>query len=671
MRYSALFALIVGALVFPFAATPEQAQDPTPLPAVAKNFRLDDHLGKSHELSRFRDAKAIVLFFAGNGCPIVRKSIPALKEIRDAYAPKGVVFLMINGNPNDDRASVAKEAQEFAVDMPVLLDSAQLVTKTLGVTRTAECLVIDMKNWSIAYRGALDDRLDYGAEKPAAGHAWLKSALDSVLAGTPVETPRTETKGCIIDMLPEPKHLSYSNNVAPILKKKCVQCHSEGEIGPFSMDSYDDIAGRKRMMREVLLTRRMPPWHADPHFGVFGNDNSLKQDELRTLVAWLDAGAPRGEGDDPLLDAPKPRLTEWPLGQPDIVLPMPQEMQIPASGVVEYQYFEVPFPGQEDIYVRAADVLPGNRQVLHHVLVFIQYPDRLAAQQPEFEGGLEGYFAGYVPGQAPVEFPKGTAKFVPAGSTFVFQVHYSPIGKPVTDLSKLGLYLYKGKQPQELLTKAAYNTDFAIPPNDAAYATTATHRILRDTLLYELAPHMHYRGKDFQYQAIYPDGSSEILLSVPKYDFNWQTLYRFKEPKLLPAGTRIVCTGAFDNSSANPSNPDPNTWVGFGEQTFEEMFIGYMGYSYVPGGNETSLPTGLGAGKLITQETLTNTEWQWGRYRIRFLEGGVMAAGERARGSWEIQDGHVLIKAGDREFKLTIKDDSLLTRDGKPLQCLS
>ncbi|MFA6242192.1 MAG: redoxin family protein [Candidatus Hydrogenedentales bacterium] len=671
MSHLLSFAAIVCVSFMTGAAAAEQAASPAPLPTTARNFRLDDHLGKSHELYRDREAKAVVLFFAGNGCPIVRKSVPAFKEIRDEYAPKGVVFLMINGNPNDDRASVAKEAQEFGIDMPILLDSAQLVTKTLGVSRTAECLVVDTKNWGIAYRGALDDRLDYGAEKPKAGHPWLKSALDSVLAGIPVETPQTETKGCVIDIQPDPGNISYSKHIAPILKSKCVRCHTEGEIAPFSMDSYDDVGGRKRMMREVLMTRRMPPWHADPHFGEFANDQSLTQSELRTLVAWLDADAPRGEGKDPLLAAPKPRLSEWPMGEPDLVLAMPQEMQIPASGVVEYQYFEVKYTGSEDIYVRAADVLPGNRQVLHHVLVFIKYPERLSAQQPEFEGGLEGYFAGYVPGQAPVEFPKGTAKFVPAGSEFIFQVHYSPTGKPETDLSKLGLYLYKGKNPQELMTRAAYNTEFAIPPNDPAFATTASHRILKDSWLYELAPHMHYRGKDFDYVAQYPDGTSEMLLSVPKYDFNWQTLYRFKKPVMLPAGTRIVCTGAFDNSAANPSNPDPSVWVGFGEQTFEEMFIGYMGYSYVPGGKEAVLAYGLGAGKTVTPESLVNTEWRWGRFRIRFLEGGVFSAGERARGTWAIQDGQVLLKAGDREFTLTIKDDSLLGRDGKPLEFLS
>jgi len=670
--YHVLSLAVLVCALFPTGANAaESTSSQPPLPTLARNFRLEDQLGKSHELYRSRDAKAIVLFFAGNGCPIVRKNVPALKELRDAYAAKGVVFLMINGNPNDDRASVAKEAQDYAIDIPVLLDSAQLVTKTFGASRTAECLVVDPKNWGIVYRGALDDRLDYGAEKPKADHEWLKTALDSVLAGTAVATPLTETKGCIIDILPDPKSISYAKHVAPILKSKCVRCHTEGEIGPFTMDSYEDVAGRKRMMREVLMTRRMPPWHADPHFGVFANDKSLSQDELRTLVAWLDADAPRGEGKDPLLESPKPRLSAWPMGEPDIVLSMPEEMHIPASGVVEYQYFEVKYPGAEDIYVRAADVLPGNRQVLHHVLVFIKYPPRLSDRQPEFEGGLDGYFAGYVPGQAPEEFPKGTAKFVPAGSEFVFQVHYSPTGKPETDLSKLGLYLYKGKDPKELQTRAAYNTEFSIPPNDPALETTASHRILKDTLLYELAPHMHYRGKEFEYVAQYPDGSSEVLLSVPKYDFNWQTMYRLKKPKLLPAGTRIVCTGAFDNSATNPSNPDPNTWVRFGEQTFEEMFIGYMGYSYVPGGKEAALSYGLGAGKTITSETLVNTEWQWGRYRIRFLEGGVLTAGERARGTWAIQDNQVVIKAGNREFRLTVKDDALLDGDGSPLECLS
>ncbi|GMU92950.1 MAG: hypothetical protein AMXMBFR4_20080 [Candidatus Hydrogenedentota bacterium] len=644
-------------------------------PVSASNFRLEDHAGASHELYRLSDAKAVVLFFHGNGCPIVRKSVAELRAIRDEYAPQGVTFWFINGNADDRRAEVVKEAAEFGIDFPILMDSAQLVTRDLGTTRTAEAVVLNPRGWRIEYRGAVDDRLDYGVEKPQATSRWLRDALDAVLAGDRPQITQTETRGCRIDLLREPKRTSYAKHIAPLLQKKCASCHVEGHIGPFAMDSYEKVAGRKRMIREVLMTKRMPPWHADPHSGEFANDSSLDREELRSLIAWIDAGAPRGDGEDPLLQLAGADASEyWPMGQPDLVFEMPRSFTVPASGVVDYQYFRVRYTGAEDIWVRGADILPGNRAVLHHALIFINYPDRLKSLEPDFEGGLDGFFAGYVPGMLNDFYPKDTGKFVPAGSEFVFQMHYTTNGRSETDRSKLGLYVAKKKPKREFFTRAAANTDFEIPPNSPDSETESTYDFTHDVLLYEMGPHMHYRGKRFQYHVKYPDGRSELLLSVPNYDFNWQTMYRLKEPKRIPAGSQLYCVGAFDNSASNPHNPDPNRWIYFGEQSFEEMFIGYMGYAYVdPNAADTAIAaagivTNMGAP--ITAENLPGTVWRIGRFKLSFFENGEMRVGKTWKGTWKIEGDRLLIHVANEDHVIFIRADQLHSEDG-PLEFLA
>ncbi|MCC6696525.1 MAG: redoxin domain-containing protein [Candidatus Hydrogenedentes bacterium] len=673
LRSKSLLFLFVAAAVCPVQAETAAGSE---LPSQMRNFRLEDQHGESHELYRYRESKAVVLFFAGNGCPIVRKSIANLKALRDEYRAKGVTFLSINSNPGDDRESVLKECEEYQIDFPILLDEAQVVARTLKVDRTATVLVAVPKDWRIAYRGAVDDRLDYGAQKPEASHAWLKDALEAVLAGQEVATPVTEAKGCLIDLLPEPKKLSYSKHIGPMLKEKCAGCHAEGNIGPFPMDSYEEVASRTRMVREVVMTKRMPPWHAREGTGPFRNDASLDTDELRSLVAWLDDGAPRGKGKDPL-EKVLPMESAWPLGEPDIVVSMPEPVHVPADGVVEYQYIRVPYTGTEDVWLRAADVLPGDRSVMHHALIFLRYPEHLRNRQPEYEGGLDGFFAGYVPGMLPSEFPKGTAKFVPAGSEFVFQLHYSPTGKPTDDLTRLGLYLYKGQPKRALYTRAATDTDFAIPPHDPGFAANAAFTINKDTVLYSMSPHMHFRGKKFRYTAAYPDGTSEVLLDVPHYDFNWQTMYEFDKPKLLPAGTRILCDGAFDNSASNPMNPDSERWVYFGEQTFEEMFIGYLRYTYAEEGDPFDDPNGpgesrevlAGLGEPITAESLPGSVWRAGRFKLRFRPDGVLQVGRVMTGTWAIEGEQLRLDVDGETHLLRVEGDHLLSEDG-PLALL-
>jgi len=305
------------------------------------NFRLLDQNGASHELYYLSDAKSVVIMVHGNGCPIVRNTVPALKEIRDRYRDKGVEFLLINSNLQDGRDAVAKEAAEFGIDFPILVDETQLIGESLGVMRTADVFVIDPKTWKLLYRGPVDDRLAYGAQRPAASKHYLTDALDALLAGKPVAVAQTDALGCIVNF-PERERreahakISYTERIAPLLADRCASCHRDGGVAPWSMNNYDKVRGFAPMIREAIRTRRMPPWHADPHYGSFVGDRSISNEDAKTLVHWIEAGAPRGKGPDPLarLDT---KWSEWTLGKPDLIVEVPA-YDVPASGVVSYQY---------------------------------------------------------------------------------------------------------------------------------------------------------------------------------------------------------------------------------------------------------------------------------------------------------------------------------------------
>ncbi len=550
------------------------------------NFQLLDHEGQSQELLRQKLSKAVVIVVAGNGCPIVRQSVGTLKKLEQEFGPLGTTFWMLNANPQDDRESIAKEAKEFGIEFPILVDQGQWVAEMFGARRTAEAIAIDTRDWTIFYRGAIDDRLGYGTQKAEAEHNYLSDALKSFLDGKPVAVRQSEVRGCAVTFPTSAERdaskVTYTRHVAPILAKHCVSCHSAGNIGPFAMSRYEKVKGWASTITEVLLERRMPPWTADPQIGHFKNYRGLSVEETRTLLDWVAAGTPRGEGSDPLETLVTPKPAEWALGKPDIIVPMPESFVVPATGIVPYQYFNVEVPIQEDVWVRAAVVKPGNPKVLHHALIFVKYPEALKSIEPKQNAGTAGFFSGFVPGTDPVTFPEGTGKFLPKGATLIFQMHYAPTGKQESDRTELGLYLLPSKPALELRTRAVTQQELAIGPGVSNYKTQASYQFKKDAVLHNLSPHMHVRGNSFKYELIYPNGTSETLLSVPRWDFGWQTLYQLKEPKKIPAGAQLVCSGTFDNSIANPANPNPKQWVTFGEQTSDEMFIGYYDIAIPP-----------------------------------------------------------------------------------------
>jgi peroxiredoxin len=555
----------IPALLLVGAAAPERSDD----------FALLDHDGRFHRLSDYADRKAVVVFVQGNGCPMSRGAIPALRAVRDELAPRGVAVLGLNANPQDERADVAAEARELGIDFPILIDDTQLVAESLGVTRTAEVLVLAAPDWRIAWRGPVDDSQHYDGKRPAR-ERYLRDALLALLDGRPLPAPRRDAPGCLISF-PPPAAVSYSAEVAPILARRCGACHREGGVAPFALADHTAVAGFGPMIRETVRTKRMPPWQPDPAIGDFANASGLTRDEARALVRWIEAGTPRGDGPDPLAENPLPAPPEWPLGPPDLVVSA-SEQQIPADGLVPYVYETLDLPLDRDVWVRAVDLHPANPRPMHHGIAWLEPPEGRQSARTEGPSFTRGLLAGYVPGRGPEPLPEGTGYFVPAGSRIRFQLHYTTTGRVERDVPRLGLYFSERPLAHELATGASGTLDFEIPPGAADHRETAERILSRDVLVYRWMPHMHYRGKSMRYAAHYPDGRVEPLLSVPSYRFGWQLQYVLAEPKRLPAGTRLVVQAVFDNSARNPLNPDPTAWVRFGEQSSDEMLFGYFLY---------------------------------------------------------------------------------------------
>jgi hypothetical protein len=341
------------------------------------------------------------------------------------------------------------------------------------------------------------------------------------------------------------------------------------------MTNYARVHGVADMIQEVVLARRMPPWQPDRLHGEFSNGANLSLDESRTLLRWIEQGAARGEGADPMEKAVAPHV-DWPLGQPDAILALPSVEQIPATGILEYRHIKVTVPFTEDVWVRGVIARPDNRRVVHHVIVRVREPGQNEDSQDD------AFLIGWAPGSPDMFFPENTGKKIKKGSTLDFEMHYTVSGKPETDQSRIALYLTKEPPKLVLKTRAAYNFDVEISPNDPESNASATYVFKNDSMLYDLSPHMHLRGSWFKFEAFYPNGRHETLLNVPRYDFNWQHNYRLKEPKRMPAGTWIMCSGGFDNSAMNPHNPDPGARIHWGDQSFDEMFIGFMGIAELP-----------------------------------------------------------------------------------------
>jgi hypothetical protein len=400
-----------------------------------------------------------------------------------------------------------------------------------------------------------------------------------VLTGATVDVAQRDALGCLVNFPDREKRadISYSETIAPLLTEHCAACHRPSGIAPWAMTSHRMILGFAPMIREVLATRRMPPWHADPHVGTWVGDRSLTAEETATIVHWIEAGAARGEGPDPL-EAVTAAASDWPFGEPDLIVTLPA-FDVPATGVVDYQYPFAASTLDKSVWVRAAAVAPGDRAVVHHVLAGYSrqaQPTRINADRDIFEN----YLIGYAPGVEGYEFPDNTGVLVEPGGGFVFQVHYTPNGRASTDVTRLGLYFHDEPPAGILRHSVAMNPRLAIPPQTPAHEESAYLPFYKDAIVYSVFPHAHYRGRSSKFEIQYPDGRTELLLSVPKYDFNWQREYNFTEPLIVPAGSKIVHTTVYDNSAQNPANPDPLRRVRWGQQSWDEMLYGAVRYRW-------------------------------------------------------------------------------------------
>ncbi|HXR99353.1 MAG TPA: cytochrome c [Pyrinomonadaceae bacterium] len=365
-------------------------------------------------------------------------------------------------------------------------------------------------------------------------------------------------------------NVTFTKDVAPIFYKNCTGCHRPGEIAPMSLLTYNDARPWAKSIREKVANRDMPPWHADPKYGEWRNDRRISQEAINTILAWVNNGAKEG---DPKDLPPMPEYTPgWKIGKPDQTFSAP-EQSVPAEGVVDYQYLSVPTNFKEDRWITSAEIRSSAHTVVHHVIVFVQEPGATSRLQGKL-------LVGFAPGEDPAVFRAGFGRKIPAGSNLLFQIHYTPNGTAMKDTTTVGLIYAKTPVEHTVITRPVLQTAFEIPAGHPNYEVKSSFTFNESAQLYSFMPHMHLRGKDFEYKATFPDGTSKILLSVPRYDFSWQTYYVLKDPIAVPKGTRIDCVAHFDNSTNNKYNPDATKAVRWGDQTWEEMMIGWMSFVY-------------------------------------------------------------------------------------------
>ena len=543
------------------------------------DFSLVDADGRFFQLSRHTNQDAIVIFAYDPASRDARRAVSDLDERAEQFSEQAVEIAVIDVSASTDRAAMREEAEDEDIAFRILMDDTQIVAGELGISRAAEAVIIDPKAREVVYRGALSRRTADGSRSERNSGSYVAEALTALLAGQEILAESLASRGDEIAYT-QIDALSYADDIAPILEQRCVTCHQEGGIAPFAMSNHQMVQGWSPMIRETLITKRMPPGQIDNQYvESFHGVNHITIEETQKLISWIDNGSVNNDSTDPLADL-NLQPAKWLNGEPDIVIQIP-EQQIPATGVQDYRNLTLPLDLEEDIWVKAVEFEAGDPTVLHHIIAFSYGPDGIN----QFEILNQGIGLGaYAPGNELNLYPEGSGYPLKAGGGLLLQMHYTTSGKETTDASEIGLYLWDEEPERVILGGSAAEMDINIPPFAGDHEMVATKKFRTDSYLTMLGPHMHYRGFDANFKLKYPDGRVEEVLNVPNYQFNWQKTYDFKEPLFLPAGTELVFRGTFDNSDMNPFNPDPSQTLTWGEQTWQEMFFGFFRYVEAEGG---------------------------------------------------------------------------------------
>lgn len=556
----------------------------------------EDLSGKKTSWRTGRGEKLTVIALTSVTCPLCKKFAPSLARIESAYAGKGVKFVYVNVSGEDSANDMRGQVKDQGFKGLYLNDKSQSIVAMLGAKTTTEVFVVDAGN-TLVYRGAVSDQYGVGFSHNAPRQRFLENALDAVLAGKQPDTTATSSPGCAIELEAAAEKLAapaitYTKDISRIIANNCLECHRSGGVAPFSLETFESVSRRASMIRAVTEEGIMPPWFAAPHTDASGkplespwaNDRSLSQVEKDTIAAWIAAGKPKGDDKDlPLLRTFA--KSGWTIGEPDAVFQLPEPIAIKAEGTMPYQNVMVPTRLTEDKWVRAMQIVPTDKSVVHHVLVFVLPEAALNDPALRRQSAIDesrGYWAAYVPGNDSVVFPDGMAKRLPKGAVLMFQIHYTPNGKATKDQIKIGV-VYQSQTPTHIVrTAAVADRRIEIPPGANNHEETATVRLPADARLLAFMPHMHVRGKAYRYELQRP-GESEptVILDIPRYDFNWQLRYTLREPLDAPAGSTLIGTAWYDNSAENPANPDPTKTVRWGPQTYDEMMLGYVEYYLV------------------------------------------------------------------------------------------
>jgi Ca2+-binding EF-hand superfamily protein/mono/diheme cytochrome c family protein/thiol-disulfide isomerase/thioredoxin len=542
-------------------------------------FRTLD--GKELSLGSFKDRKGLVIVMTSATCPVSKRYLPSVAKLAAELKDQGLGLLLVNALVSEKPEDIRSQLAAAGVTAPYVHDTEKKLSLALGARTTTEVFLIDAAR-SLVYRGALDDQYGISYNLDAPKHPYLRDAVAALLRGEKPAVQATAAPGCELDLPAaadaKATSVTYHRDVARILQQNCVSCHRADGIAPFALDDIDEVKDRAKVIRRVVNEGSMPPWFAaidkDADKNPWANDCSLSAKEKADLFAWIDSkDRPLGDA----ADAPAKRRypAEWSIGKPDLVVQLSKANDIKADGFMPYANDIVETELKEDRWVSAYEILPSERDVVHHVIVRVH---EKGSEVRKADEGREGYWAIYVPGNGACVYPEGFARKIPAGAKVSFQIHYTPSGKAKKERLKMGLVFAKKTPTHEIRTAPLANPRLSIPPGAARHVETHTQRVPFDMPIMGFMPHMHTRGTAFKYEVTYADGKTETLLDIPRYDFNWQLRYDYKRPKLIPQGSTLKITAVFDNSTGNKANPDPTKLVRWGSQTVDEMMIGYIEY---------------------------------------------------------------------------------------------